>query len=329
MPSSNVRYPMPLTRLNPWYPGQLGVSGTANETGLRMDCNGTVFYVDPNYPGVVDNRDGTDPNAPFATIAAALSKCVDYNNDVVVVMAADTWQYGEGASRTVDVVESVEVTVHGVRIMGISPSGSLGVTWRPATAGGIACTVSALDVLIEGFLFDGFDGAGAGGDAILAEWNGTTLWGENMTVRNCFFSEDIDIAIQLEFAWNCYISHNMFQQCDAHGIYVDPAGSGAAYLIINDNVFHDCDVAMALNGVDESQIMRNVIFNANAQTPAAATDEGIDTTGGARNTVADNYFSCVLPAAAAGDWDDLNTASASDAWISNHLLNGDSVTNPT
>ena len=45
MPSANVRWGTPLTRLNPWYPGQFGVPGTDSETGLRLDSNGTVFYV--------------------------------------------------------------------------------------------------------------------------------------------------------------------------------------------------------------------------------------------------------------------------------------------
>ena len=328
MPSANVRTPWPLTRMNPIYPGQFGILGTANETGLRNDCNGAVFYVDPNYPGVVDARAGTDPIAPLATITAALAKCQSYHNDVIVVMPGDTWQYGAGASRTTAIVEDVTVTVHGVRIMGVSPSGALGVEWQPATAAGVACTVSAMDVLIEGFLFEGFRGIGAGGTAIDAEWDGATLYGENLTVRHCFFSGDIDIGIQLEYVWNAYIHHNVFQECDVHGIYVDQAGSGSAYLAITDNWFQNCAAAMSVRLLDDSQVMRNTIYNSNAQGAALATDEGIDTTGGSSNLIADNFFSCLLPVPANGDYVDLNTSAASDAWINNHCMDGDTITNP-
>lgn len=70
--------PRPLTRLNPWYPGQMGVPGAWTDTGVRTHPTGTVFYVDPNYPGASDQRDGTDPTDPLATIAAAVSKCEAY-----------------------------------------------------------------------------------------------------------------------------------------------------------------------------------------------------------------------------------------------------------
>ena len=84
MPATNVNWPTPLTRLNPWYPGQMGVPGTDNETGLRLNSTGAIFYVDPNYPGVSDLRDGTNPTNPLQTVEAALTKCEAYR-------AVDLW----------------------------------------------------------------------------------------------------------------------------------------------------------------------------------------------------------------------------------------------
>ena len=43
----------------------------------------------------------------------------------------------------------------------------------------------------------------------------------------------------------------------------------------------------------------------------------------------DNFFSCLLPVPANGDWNDLNTAAATDAWMGNYCMNGLAVTNPT
>lgn len=333
MPSSNVRVPPPLTRFRTMFPEQFGVLGAGANEGFRHDTMGRIFYVDPNYSGASTTADGTEIT-PTSTVAAALARCTDWANDVVMVMHNDNWDYGPALSigatdRAICINESVEVTVHGVRIVGVAPSAALGPVWRPATAGGTCITVHAMDVLIEGFCFGEFLTGAGGGNAIYAEWDGTTLFGENLTVRNCFFDPNVDTAIQLEYAWNCYIEDNVFQECDVAGIYVDPAGSGTAYNRIARNWFQDCAAAMSVQGMQDSEIVQNRIFNASAQGGAAATDEGIDTTGGDNNLVADNWFSCLLPVPANGDWNDLNTANAGDAWVNNHCMDGDSVTNPT
>ena len=331
MPSSSVAYPLPLVRFAPFYPGVLGIAGAGSTRGFRTDTLGTVFYVDPNFPGVSDLRHGTEPDCPLETVQAAVDACADWHNDVVVVMHNNQWQYGPGyvggTDRALAIDESVTVTKHGIRIVGVAPSSATGPIWRPATAGGTCLTVTGLDVLVEGFCFDGFVG-GAGGRGIYAEWGAPPSWGDNLSVRHCFFSDTIDIGIQLEFAWNCFIEHNVFEACDTAGIYADPAGSAPAYDRIADNRFHDCALAISLTELTDSEIVGNRIYNSNAQAGAAATDEGIDTALGARNLVADNYLSCLLPVPAAGDYDDMNSAAATDAWVNNHCMDGDAVTNP-
>ncbi|GAG38311.1 unnamed protein product, partial [marine sediment metagenome] len=86
MTGAGVNFAAPLTRLNPWYPGQIGVEGAWTDTGLRMHSTGTVFYVDPNFPGASDARDGTDPTSPLLTVATAITKCEAYRGDVIAVM---------------------------------------------------------------------------------------------------------------------------------------------------------------------------------------------------------------------------------------------------
>jgi hypothetical protein len=49
---------------------------------------GRVFYVGATG---TDGNEGIDPSLPFATITYALSQCVSYQNDVIVVLA-DYWQ---------------------------------------------------------------------------------------------------------------------------------------------------------------------------------------------------------------------------------------------
>lgn len=329
MPASNVNWPIPLTRLNPWYPGQMGVPGTDNETGLRLHSTGAIFYVDPNHVDNNDQRDGTDPSAPLTSIGAALTKCQPYRGDVIAVMANNAWQFGKPADGyATAIVEEVVITVPGVRLVGVSPSG-MGVYWYPASNGGTQITVHAIDVTIEGFVFS--EGPTfAGCNAIYSEWDGLTLFGENLTVRNCVFDDTVDIAIQLEYSWYCNIHDNIFSKCDTYGVYTDAAGSGTEYSMIHDNIFHDCAIAMALlGGCDDNHIFNNRIYNSNAQGAGAATNEGINTTGGARNMVTKNWFSCLLPVPAAGDLNDLCTAAATDAWAGNYCIDGLVVANPT
>ena len=113
MTAADVRYPIPLARLNPWYPGQMGVPGTDTETGMRYHCTGTVFYVDPNYPGASDARDGTNPTDPMLTVQAALNKCQGYRGDVVVVMCNNNWVYDDIGDATIgyNTIISEQVTM--------------------------------------------------------------------------------------------------------------------------------------------------------------------------------------------------------------------------
>lgn len=328
MPADKVSWPTPLTRLNPWYPGQFGVPGTDSETGLRQHSTGAIFYVDPNHPDPHDNRDGTNPDAPLNTVTAALNKCQAYRGDVIAVMASNANPYADGSLGNTSVIsEEVVVSVPGVRIVGVCPSGSGGVIWTPASDGGTCITIEANDVLIEGFYFT--EGAHTSCNGVYAEYDGITKFGDYTTIRNCLFDDSVAVAIQFEYTWYCQIYNCWFQECTTQAVYVDPAGSGIQYCSIHDNWFQDCAVAMALRGADNCSIHSNRIYNSTAQGAGLATDEGIDTTGGQANLVSNNWFSCLLPVPANGDYNDLNTAAATDAWVNNHCMDGDAITNPT
>ena len=329
MPASRVQIRAPLIRTPTISPGQYGVPGTDHRTGLRQHTTGAIFYVDPNAAGVSDQRDGTNPDAPLATIAAAVDLCQPYRGDQIRVMANGAWQYAYPFSGyNTGIVETVTLDVPGVSLVGVFPSSMPGVPWSPTASLDTCLTITAMDCSVEGFAFT--SGAHAGANGIYAEWDGITLFADNVTIRHCLFDGDIDIAIQLEFAWYTEVSECFFEQCDTAGIYIDAAGSGCAYCLFHDNWFQDCaTAAMSLAGLDDSFVEHNRIYNAAAQGGGAATDTMIFTTGGSSNIVSQNVLSCILPAAAPGDYDDSNTASATDAWISNFCMNGPSATNPT
>lgn len=342
MPSADVLTAFPLTRQNPWYPGAYGIAGRATETGLRTHSTGAVFYVDPNYVGVRDgagavvDRDGTDPNWPLATITQALTKCQSYRGDTIYVMANGYWTDAPGgaANYPLPITETAEVTVHGVRIVGVFPSGALGVPWIGAASGDTILTISAMDVLVEGFCFMGGDPLGVTDfDGIYAEWDGATLHGDCLTVRHCFFDHEIRTAIELEFVYNADIHHNVFQGCAVAGVYSDGV-AGIRDCHFHHNWFWNVGAgqtgAISVVNADRCKIDHNQVYNSDAQqggAPLIATDEGIDTSGGTGNLVHDNVLSCLLPGPG-NDYADFCNSGAIDAWCHNLCMNGVTTTNP-
>jgi hypothetical protein len=328
MPGGNMNAGLVTSREHVW-----GFWGTGRE-GHIYSGDSLVLYVNPNHPGAADGvagagNTGEDPNYPFATIAAALARCRDCRGDTIYVGDNDGWTYGGGggAVNRVPIREEITVDVEGVRIIGVS-SGPLGVAWEPITAAGLGTCISvtALNVYIEGFAFIG---GLLGGTGIHATWSGTTAFADNVVIRNCTFDSAIDTAINLEYVWYGEISGCKFVECD-YGVYNDPALNPAAYCNIHHNWFHNVVTgAISLQKADYNHIHHNTVYNANAQGAALATDEGIDTSAGLSNMVVENWFSCVLPAAANGDWDDLNSGAATDAWVGNICTNGMAVTTPT
>lgn len=294
------------------------------------DFAGTAYFVDPNHPRASNQYAGTDPDYPLRTVAAAIAKVRPQRGDVIVVGSNDAWQYAPTAlsDYALPIAEEITIpyTASGVRIIGMN-QGAMGVTWTPVSNGGLCITNHAIDVVIEGFNFT--EGAYTGVDAIAALWDGVTAFGENMTVRYCTFDDSVATAIALDYCWFNHIHHCQFWECEEYGIFSDPTGSGTDYNRVHDNLFRSILISAIAGEIENSFIYRNHVYNANAQAGNAATDEGIDLSDGHANMVFDNYFSCLLPAAAPGDYDDLNSASASDAWVNNHCMNGDTTTNPT
>lgn len=318
MPGANVRWPVPLQRLTPWYPGMFGVPGTDSDRGLRLDSNGKIIYVDRNHVDPHDQRDGTNPDSPMATIAAALTKCRPYMNDVIVVMHNSRWYDTDPTyGRKLPVQEDVIVTVPGVRIVGLSPA-TLGVPWMPGTTGGTCLTVHAFDTVVEGFNF--MDVAANNATGIHAVWDGTDYWGDALTVRNCFFNTNLDYGIRLDHSYYSDIHDNWFQGINVAAIHEVAGGNESDFCLIHNNWFSYCVAAINLPAVEGCHIHHNTIHG----NPAGANNY-INLTGGADNAVHHNVLNCSL-----GAQFNLTCSDAtSGSWIQNYLINGPNVAPPT
>ena len=324
---------LPLVRTPTISPGQMGVPGTDTENGLRVSSTGTIFYVDPNYPGATTTADGTLPTNPLSTINAAVARCESYRNDVIIVGMNAGYGDGPGTPYGTTIQESATLDKHGVRLIGVSPSMS-GVPWGPGAADETCLTVTGSECTVEGFFFTGDVNAG---DGIYAEWGGggTALWADNLTIRHCTFDEEIDTAIDLEFVWFADIWDCFFQACDEYGIFVDSGGSGIRYAHIHDNWFLNCTTgAIFIEGSELGKIEDNNIYISSAVAANPSGDLGITTDGGNSNIVAHNTLSCLLPAVANGDYNDICSPdqaapNTTDVWIQNFCLDGPTTTNPT
>jgi len=63
----------PIIKLRPFYGGQMGVPGSEPPEGIRSASQSLVYYVDAAHPDASDTNDGTDPEAPLATIQRAIT----------------------------------------------------------------------------------------------------------------------------------------------------------------------------------------------------------------------------------------------------------------
>jgi len=312
MPASDVRAPLPLTRLSPWYPSQFGVPLTGADTGLRHSCEGTVFYVDPNNSDANDSRDGTEPTAPLATVDAAIGKCEAYKGDVILVMANNAGPYNDAdEGRATSVNESVVVDVPGISIVGVSPS-PMGVYWY-VPDDGIGLDVRVTDVVIEGFAFFGYDGTETG-----IYVNYEDYYGDNVTIRHCHFDEDLDAGIVLDYSWYADIHDCMFNYC-THGIQNVSAHSDSEYARIYRNWFNECGTcAMDLEEAEHMFISGNWIYRQNK-----ALNSFINLQNGSNNLVSQNVLACDL-----ADYPTVCKDGANDAWCHNYCNDGVTTGNP-
>lgn len=328
MGSANVKWPMPLTRLNPVYPGQIGVPGAWTETGLRLHHSGTIFWVDPNCPYAEDNQDGTDPTHPLETVGRAIALCQPYRGDVIAVMANNAWIYhNTDDGYLLPVNESVTIDVPGVKLVGVCQSGALGVPWLVPEGTGIAIAVTALDVLIEGFAFVGVY-EGTSNSAIVSVWDGATTYGENLTVRNCFFDWEIDLAIGLGYNYFTEIYDNWFCQQDEFGIWADTGLNPCNALRVYNNLFETAGTtACSLINATYSEIYGNRFYDSAVAVPGAKANAFINLTGGSSNLVHGNILGCPLPGPV-NDYDNTCTGGTRDMWVQNFCSNGPTITNP-
>jgi hypothetical protein len=310
---------LPLVRLYPFYPGQMGVAGSDVQRGLRWAPEGIVLYVDENHPNATANNDGTDPENPINSIQTAVTRLTNFatafssslEGSVIVVAAESTPQ------------ESVIIPAtapKNCKLMGAG-SGINSPAWTAATPTGVALTIRQEGWTVEGFLFR----AGSGGTSIKLDWvPGSGYVGYRTVIQNNHFDGLWQglYAIDLYGApYDVVIQNNWFREyrrgdSSAYAIICTDSSTAEPYMCkILGNWFEENENHIgSLNNVrsfNASLIQGNTFNDGMSITATIMLD--LRSNHGGRNMVVGNYFS--------GDYSNTGGYYDSTASVSNWVGN--------
>jgi hypothetical protein len=244
-------------RLLPWFPGQMGVPGSESELGLHPEPiagfgAGNFYYVD-GYNGN-DTNSGYTPDNAFLTITKAVSMCVAFNHDYVIVMRYPS----AGATGETRPIVLNKETMH---FIGCNANGASPLAWIAPAVDTAGIIISANAVEVAGFDIRGgtnhgciepmttvggyvwrahihhceFGWIGAGRDGILVPAASTTDCAHWLIENNRFGPLLTGDGIRIEHNMTRgVIRNNIFRRVP--GIGVDVVNQMAAGSILN-NIF--------------------------------------------------------------------------------------------
>lgn len=218
-------------RLLPFFPGQMGVPGSESELGLHPEPitgygAGNFYYVD----GVNGNNtnSGYTPDNAFLTITKAISMCVAFNHDYVIILRYTS----AGAAGEVWPIAANVETMH---IVGANTYGASPLAWIAPTGDVAGILVTAGSVEIAGL---DVRGGAAHGAIELGTAAGGYVWRTH--IHRCEFGwsgagqDGIRIVAPTDAA-HLLIDNNKFgKNVTRDGIRID---HNATRGIIRDNIF--------------------------------------------------------------------------------------------
>jgi hypothetical protein len=302
--------------------GQLGVSGSDVQRGLRWESSGIVLFVDENHPNAHSAGDGTDPEEPLDSIQTAINNLIAF----ATAMAPITL---EGS---VIVVASEATIAETVTIPATAPthcmilgagSSAHQPTWTAAVANGTALTVLQTGWTIEGFTFE----TGAAGTAI--DLNGTGSTGAyKTTIRNCRFDGLYGGLYGINFIGaphrvtveNCeFLEYRRTDNTAYAMIVTDSSDSNPYQCNIIGNRFRDCENYIGSLNSDRAwniSLFQGNVFMEGLAGGLIPVILYLDLRGGSRgyNIVTGNYFGGTYTNAG-GYW--ANAATPNVNWAGN------------
>lgn len=310
----------PQIRLQPWYPGLMGVAGSDVQRGVRWSPTSIVLYVDPDNNFASDAADGTDPENPLVTVQQAVNQLVAFQTSMaeslegsVIVVAS---QAAVAETVTVPATTPTFCTILGAGSSAHQP------TWAAATATGTALTVLQTGWTIEGFTFE----TGGAGTAMVLNGTGST-GAYKTTVRNCRFDGLYGGLYGINFIGaphrvtieGCEFLEYRRTDNTAYAIIVtDSSDSNPYQCNIVNNRFRNCE--NYIGSLDSARAWNMSIFQGNVLVTGLAglipPQLYLDLRGGTRgyNIVTGNYFGGVYTNVG-GYW--ANAATPDTCWMGN------------
>lgn len=236
----------PLTKLRPWYQGQLGVAGSESPLGARLLPESVLYYVAPDCPTASDSNDGTDPMYPMVTIPAAFAKCVAGQHDTVVYVSGTT-----GASLSAQLLWNKSYT----HLVGVAAPTMIGQRARISQAAGDLNLSPLIDVTADGCLFENlyiFQGPTDPHSLINVRVTGQRNAFNNVHFAGGGGTNNVDGCASLAIVGG---DENLFTNCTV-GLDTADAGAGEVALLFgavngaSRNVFRDCHFTLHAGNAD-------------------------------------------------------------------------------
>lgn len=312
---------LPQVRLAPWYPGQFGVPGSDVPRGLRWNSSGVVFYVDSNHPNATTTADGTDPENPLSTIAAAVARLATFHalssvsaEHSVIVIAPGT--YSENIA-----IDGTNYPDYCTFLGG--GNGKYPVIWTAAA--GDCLTIDAYGWLIDGIHFQpADDGAG------VKLTRDAGFGAEGTVIQNCFFNGLWGTGLYgVEFEGapaNVSILNCRFAEfgADMPAITVTDTSTADVYQMhIMGCTFQECDEYIARDcagGYSQAVIAHNIFVDATNDATYPGGADGTDMFIDLRGAAGGNGYSTVTFNSLGGDYSNTGGyyAGTGDNWVGNY-----------
>lgn len=312
-----------LHRLNPLYPPQWGVNGSDIPLGIRSEPDALTLFVSTVHPLRNNSNDGTDPNAPCATVQGAINQLIAHQTALGVSLAGSQIIVSAGSALQENAIIPSTAPKNCAILGMVAGGGGMSPTWSAATGAGTALTVRQEDWRISGFTFI----VPATGTSILLDWSASGNGSGCLIDHNMFSTFQLAAglyAIQFQGApYNVTIADNEFSEIasganTAFAIYTGNTPTADPLLCrIERNLFRECD--NMIGSLASSHGFGSTVIKDNefALCPQIAVALVIDLRGGhvGHNTVTGNHFASSADYSNVGGyWD--NAAHAGD-WTGN------------
>jgi len=289
-----------ITRLTPFYMGQMGVESSDNSLGIRTGGGGNVYYVgDPaaTYYEAADVNDGTNPLYPKATIQSALDACVADHGDEIIVFPGNyeltatltmtldrvrlfSWDYLRGESApsvaitsATDDFDLLSVNADQIEIAGIRFANGSAVTALDCIT--VGTTGACVGVYIHDNKFANGGGFGVDVGSALGTVN-------DITIRhNTFMQIDDNAAaagVHLGYVVRADVDSNLFvsDQAGTYGVNLDNRITSGSIIRNNQFFIEEAGGVAIFRAGATADVMMSGNMVAGGPTTASAITQTID-----------------------------------------------------